>query len=262
MAGGKLKIDIRRQKVLDMLKNEGQVTVNQLSSVLGTTPVTIRNDLDTLAREGRLVRTRGGAVKKTEAVQPDWRLGDGNAIQMREEKTAIAQRVLDYIHDGDTLFINSGTTTQLVAETLSRRRGLHVVTTSLAVASYMTRLPGIHVVLLGGELNANYGFTYGGDAVEQLRRYRPDWCILSVDGVDAEHGITTFHAEEVMIDRMMIDLSKKHIIVADHSKIGRAGFSRICGVHDGLIIITGSGSDRAAQEQMEQAGATVCVVKL
>ncbi len=261
MAGGKLKIDIRRQKILNMLKNEGQVTVKQLSNVLGTTPVTIRNDLDTLAQEARLVRTRGGAVKKTEDVQPDWRITDVSEIQLYEEKAAIAEKVLDYVHNGDTLFINSGTTTLMVAEALSKRRGLHVVTNSLAVASYMTRLPGIHVVLLGGELNANYGFTHGGDAVEQLGRYQPDWCILSVDGVDAEHGITTFHAEEVMIDRMMIEQSKKHIIVADHSKIGRAGFSRICGMHKQLITITSSGCERAALGRMEETGATVCVVK-
>ena len=261
MAGGKLKIDTRRRKILEMLKNEGQVTVKQLSDVFGTTPVTIRNDLDTLALEERLVRTRGGAVKKADDAQPDWYAADINEIYKRAEKAAIAEKVLDYVQNGDTLFINSGTTTLMVAEALSKRHGLHVVTTSLAVASYMTRLPGIHVVLLGGELNANYGFTHGGDAVEQLRRYRSDWCILSVDGVDAENGITTFHAEEVMLDRMMIDQSKRHIIVADHTKIGRAGFSRVCGVHSELIIITDSGCDRSAQEQMEEVGATVCVVK-
>lgn len=261
MAGGKLKIDIRRQKILDILKNEGQVTVKQLSDVLGTTPVTIRNDLDTLAQEERLVRTRGGAVKKADDTQPDWHAADVSEIQRHAEKAAIAEKVLDYIHDGDTLFMNSGTTTLVVAEALSKRRGLHVVTTSLAVANYMTRLPGIHVVLLGGELNANYGFTYGGDAAEQLRRYRPDWCILSIDGVDAEHGITTFHAEEVMLDRMMLDQSQKHIIVADHTKIGRAGFSRVCGVHDQLIIITGSGCDEEALQRMEETGAEICVVK-
>lgn len=261
MAGGRLKIDIRRQKILSMLKKDGQVLVKDLSCQLGTTPVTIRNDLDTLAQEGRLVRTRGGAMKKAEDTQLDWRSADTNSIPMYLEKKAIAQKVLDYIQDGDTLFMNSGTTTLVVAEALSKRRGLHVVTTSLAVAEYMTRLPGIHVVLLGGELNANYGFTHGGDAVEQLRRYRPDWCILSIDGVDADHGITTFHAEEVMIDRMMIDQSKKHIIVADHSKIGRAGFSRICGVHEQLIVITGCGCDEETLQRIEDAGAEVCVVK-
>ena len=258
MATGKLKIDIRRQAIMEQLNREGIVHVAQLSERLGTTPATIRNDLDTLAMEGQLDRIQGGAVRKVKPVE-GW---SGTVAPVGQGRRAIAEAVLSYISDGDTLFINSGTTTMAVAEVLSLRKNLNIVTNSLSVANYLAHQADMRLILLGGELNANYGFTYGGDALEQLSRYQPQWSILSVDGVHPEHGITTYHADEAMIDRTMIARAQKTIIVADHRKIGRVGFSHICGVSEGQILVTDSGCDDAQLERIEVAGAEVHVAEL
>lgn len=258
MATGKLKIDIRRRAILEQLNREGMVQVAQLSAKMGITPATIRNDLDALAMEGQLERIQGGAVRK---VQPAEGWG-GQLAPVGQGRRAIAEAVLSYISDGDTLFINSGTTTMAVAEVLSLRKNLNIVTNSLAVANYLAHQADMRLILLGGELNANYGFTYGGDALEQLSRYQPQWSILSVDGVHPEHGITTYHADEAMIDRTMIARAQKTIIVADHRKIGRVGFSHICGVSEGQILVTDSGCDDAQLERIEVAGAEVHVAEL
>lgn len=253
MATGKLKIDIRRQKILDKLNLEGRVSVAELSKDLDTTPVTIRNDLDVLAEEGRLDRIQGGAVTKSR----NFTQMPGSGILLREEKQAIARMVLDCVRDGDTLFINSGTTSLLVAQALSKRRLINVVTNSLDVAKCMSPFTSIRVVLLGGNLNADYGFTYGGDAVQQLRKYQPEWAILSVDGVDARGGITTYHAEEAMIDRTMMEQAHHTIIAADHRKIGKIGFSHICNISRAHTLITDSGCDEEALALLKQTGATV-----
>lgn len=258
MATGKLKIDIRRRAILEQLNREGMVQVAQLSAKMGITPATIRNDLDALAMEGQLERIQGGAVRK---VQPAEGWG-GQLAPVGQGRRAIAEAVLSYISDGDTLFINSGTTTMAVAEVLSLRKNLNIVTNSLAVANYLAHQADMRLILLGGELNANYGFTYGGDALEQLSRYQPQWSILSVDGVHPEHGITTYHADEAMIDRTMIARAQKTIIVADHRKIGRVGFSHICGVSEGQILVTDSGCDDAQLERIEATGAEVHVAQL
>ena len=258
MATGKLKIDIRRQAILEQLNREGMVQVAQLSEKMGITPATIRNDLDALAMEGQLDRIQGGAVRK---VQPAEGWG-GRLAPVGQGRRAIAEAVLAYISNGDTLFINSGTTTMAVAEVLSLRKNLNIVTNSLAVANYLAHQADMRLILLGGELNANYGFTYGGDALEQLSRYQPQWSILSVDGVHPEHGITTYHADEAMIDRTMIARAQKTIIVADHRKIGRVGFSHICGVSEGQILVTDSGCDDAQLERIEATGAEVHVAQL
>jgi DeoR/GlpR family transcriptional regulator of sugar metabolism len=258
MATGKLKIDIRRQAIMEQLNREGIVQVAQLSERLGATPATIRNDLDTLASEGQLDRIQGGAVRKVKSAE-GW---GGIPAPVGQGRRAIAEAVLSYISDGDTLFINSGMTTMAVAEVLSLRKNLNIVTNSLAVANYLAHQADMRLILLGGELNANYGFTYGGDALEQLKRYQPQWSILSVDGVHPEHGITTYHADEAMIDRTMIARAQKTIIVADHRKIGRVGFSHICGVDAGQILVTDSGCEEVVLEKIENTGATVHVAQL
>ena len=257
MASGKLKIDIRRQAIVEQLNREGIVQVAQLSELLGTTQATIRNDLDTLAAEGQLDRIQGGAVRKVKAAE-GWA---GVATPVGQGRRAIAEAVLSYISDGDTLFINSGTTTMAVAEVLCLRKNLNIVTNSLAVANYLAHQADMRLILLGGELNANYGFTYGGDALEQLNRYQPQWSILSVDGVHPEHGITTYHADESMIDRTMIARAQKTIIVADHRKIGRVGFSHICGVGADQLLVTDGGCEEVVLERIENAGAEVHVAQ-
>lgn len=258
MASGKLKIDIRRQAIMEQLNRDGIVQVAQLSERLGATSATIRNDLDTLAAEGQLDRIQGGAVRKVKAGE-GW---SGIPAPVGQGRRAIAEAVLSYIHDGDTLFINSGMTTMAVAEVLCLRKNLNIVTNSLAVANYLAHQADMRLILLGGELNANYGFTYGGDALEQLSRYQPQWSILSVDGVHPEHGITTYHADEAMIDRTMIARAQKTIIVADHRKIGRVGFSHICGVDAGQILVTDSGCEEVVLEKIQNTGATVHVAQL
>ena len=243
---------------MEQLNREGIVQVAQLSERLGATPATIRNDLDTLAAEGQLDRIQGGAVRKVKASE-GW---SGQSAPVGQGRRAIAEAVLSYIRDGDTLFINSGTTTMAVAEVLCLRKNLNIVTNSLAVANYLAHQADMRLILLGGELNANYGFTYGGDALEQLGRYQPQWSILSVDGVHPEHGITTYHADEAMIDRTMIARAQKTIIVADHRKIGRVGFSHICGIGENQLLITDSGCEEVVLERIEAAGAEVHVAKM
>lgn len=261
MATGKLKIDIRRQAILEQLNRDGQVFVTDLSQQLGITPVTIRNDLDTLAAEGRLERIQGGAIRKYQS--PDtWNQLMGKNTPLQQEKHAIAEAVLDYVSNGDTLFINSGMTTLAVAELLSKRKKLNIVTNSLAVANYLSHQPDVRLILLGGELNANYGFTCGGDALEQLGRYQSDWSIISVDGLHPEHGVTTYHADEALIDRTMIARARKTIFVADHRKIGRVGFSHICNIDPNQILITDSGCDVPMLDRLEKTGLTLHVASV
>lgn len=244
MTGGKLKIDIRRKRILEQLRLEGKVSVAELGELLKVTPVTIRNDLAALEQEGQLIRIQGGAIATPgSGEQPA--LSQSLTDPHTCEKKAIAAAAARLVRDGDTLLINSGSTTELVAEALTARRNLNVVTNSLAVARKLGTVASIRVLLIGGEINAQYGFTHGGDAQEQLQRYQADWAILSVDGVSAAAGITTYHAEEAVVDRMMLRGAKQAMVAADRSKIGRAGFTRVCQCVPGMYLVTDGGDDEA-----------------
>ena len=252
MADSKLKIDIRRDRILELLRQTGKVQVSELSKELGATPVTIRNDLDALERDGYLVRIQGGALLRARSAD-NW-TGAEQAISCLEEKQAIAKAVVAQIPDGSTLFLNSGTTTHCIAAALKDRRNINVVTNSLAVAMELGKQPLIHVLLLGGEINTQHGFTYGIDAEEQLRRYQAGWAILSVDGISAKGGVTSFHAEETTIDRMMIERSKHVIIAADDTKISRTGFTHICDIGPSVKLVTDQKCSRDALEELESLG--------
>lgn len=259
MINSNLKIDIRRKKILETLRRNGKVYVSELSETLGATQVTIRTDLAALESEGHLIRITGGALLspgKRHSIQTE----NTNLKDQYNEKKSIALSVAKFLNDGSTLFINSGTTTQIIAEELKLRKNLNIVTNSLAVATILGDVPSFCVILLGGEINAQYGFTYGGDAQEQLSRYQADWAILSVDSVCASGGITTFHAEEALIDRMMINCAHKTMIAADYTKIGRAGFSRVCECSSNIHLLTNVNADEDRLNEIADLGVEIRLV--
>lgn len=230
---GRAKIDRRRAEILHLLSDEGKVYISDLCTRFGTSPVTIRNDLDTLAEEGKLIRMTGGAVPL-----PAEQVKQEKTIDRREQKKEIALRAAKEIRDGDTLFINSGTTTALFAEELRSKKDLKIVTNSIAIATELASVPSFHVILLGGMIDAQSRFTYGENAQEQIVRFGADVAVLSVDGVSADGEITTCHAEEAIVDRLMIQRATRVLILADAAKIGRTGFSLVCRRDAKIEILT------------------------
>lgn len=237
----KLKIDARRNRIIEILNREGRVQVAPLSEELKATVVTIRSDLDALERDGYLERVPGGAVQTA--------LHYGNRAFLRkktihtEEKKRIAAATSTLIHDGDTILINAGTTTYFVAVELKKYKNLKIVTNSLHIAIELGSTPTFSVILLGGEINSHDAFTYGNDVIGQLKQYKANYAVLSIDGVCAQNGISTLHAEEVLLERTMIERAKETIIVADSGKLSREGFLHVCGLDCVSRLVTDRGAD-------------------
>ena len=246
MAGKSLKIDVRRGKIVALLERDHSVTVAQLSRILGATPVTIRNDLAALEAENRLRRVRGGAI--TPAPQP----GFG---ALSEEKLAIAEAFALRVQENDRLFINSGSTSRAVCHALRRFHSLAIVTNSPPVARMLS--DRFSVVLLGGDLSPDGLFTHGEDALRQLERYQTDWAMLSVDSVSAAEGVSLCHPEECMVSRRMLERAARGVIVADHTKIRRAGFVHICDAAAPLMLVTSRLADADEISALRAAGMEV-----
>ena len=259
MASGKLKIDARRQKILQILNRDGQVRVAELSKLLDATPVTIRNDLDALEKDGFLERIQGGAVQSVgNAYQIDF-------LQRRQQNGAVKKRlaaaVTEMIRDGDTILLNSGTTTYYVAVELKKRKNLNIVTNSISAAAELGDHPTFRVILLGGDINAQYSFTHGSDAQAQLRNYRADYCILSVDGISSETGVTTYHAEEAVMDRLMIERAACTIVAAESRKLGREGFSHVCEASEIDWLVTDAALEQTAAEELQKKNIRIRITK-
>jgi len=247
-----LKIDVRRRRILEILSRDGQVDINRLSRQLGATTVTIRSDLNALEADGYLERFHGGAVQSVQNYQHTQflrRRKDNLPIKKRIARLAAAM-----IPDGATLMINSGTTAYETAMALKWHKNLNIVTNSLMAASELGAHPSFRVIMLGGDINTEYAFTYGADAENQLRRYRADYALLSVSGLHVRRGITTYHAQEAMLDRLMMERSGKTIIVADHSKLGNEGFSHVSDLQRKQILVTDMLADPAYLTQLSAEG--------
>jgi len=252
---GELKIDARRKKILELLRRDGQVRVSQLSEQLGTTAATIRSDLDALERDGYMERTQGGAIQ---SMRNYYNMDFQHRKQEHmEKKRAIAAAAADMVQDGNTLFINSGTTTYFIAVELRKRKNLNIVTNSISVAVELGDVPSFRVLLLGGEINVQYSFTYGETAREQLSHFRSDYAILSIDGVNPGTGLTTYHAEESVIDRTMMEQAKQTVIVADSTKLGHESFSHVSELTSAIRLITDEYADRTLAAKIAQKGVQI-----
>lgn len=229
-------VDKRRNSILEIVNREGKVKVSQLVRVFNISEVTIRNDLIEMERERKLRRFHGGAISIKSAYS-DLSINDRMDVN-KEEKKRIAQYVSGLINDGDTIMIDSGTTTCYIAKELAEKNNLTIVTNALLIAKEFFCNNTINVILVGGNLDLQYQFTAGNDTVVQLQKYRADKMIIATDGISAKHGLTTYHYKEVDVSRQMIERANEVIAVADDSKIGREGFAFITSLDSIDILVT------------------------
>ena len=134
--------------------------------------------------------------------------------------------------------MNAGTTLTYVLRALRSKKNISIVTNSVQNATEAALYPDFNVILLGGELDSKYQFTYGRDAIHQLENYHATKCILSVDGISAESGLTLYYSNEAELARKMMESSDVSIVVADSSKLGKNVFARITDASKTDILVT------------------------
>ena len=228
--------DDRRKKILEMINRDGSVKVTGLSKLFDISEVTIRTDLADMEYKGLLTRVHGGAVS---SYKPYYSMSLNQRMSTnQEQKEIIAQKIAGMIEDNDTIMLNSGTTTLLVFRALPQNLNLSIVTNSISIALEGTANPNFNIILLGGLINSKYQFTFGDDAIRQLKSYHADKLILSVDGIDSEHGFSTYYDKEAEIDRIMLQQSSVNIVAADHSKFDRCAFTKISDLSVADYIVT------------------------
>lgn len=261
MADGKIEemnIEKRRNKIMELLTQKGKVKVVELSKLFGISEVTIRNDLSELEEAGLLERIHGGAVSTHKAY---YNMSFHDRMRTNEaEKREIAAACASMISDGDTIMINSGTTTLFAIQELRSVKNLTIVTNSLSIAQEVINFNKANVILLGGNFNVQYQFTYGDDTLNQLKKYKADKLILSADGVSAEEGVTTYHYLESEVNRQMISRVNQTIVVADYTKIGRASFAHIDLIENIDFVITNKKASCDEIELIREKGVEVKLV--
>lgn len=253
-----LDIENRRKKILEMLNKEGKVKVVVLSKIFGISEVTARGDLDVLEESGLLERIHGGAVSTYKTyfnMTFRDRLGTN-----KDEKKRIAVEAASMIADGDTIMLGSGTTPLFVLKELKDKKNLVIVTNSLPVVQEASYSNINHVILLGGNVNLQYQFTYGDDTINQLKKYKADKLLISSDGISAEFGLTTYHHLEAEMSRQMIECVNKTIAIADYTKIGRASFSHIESIDKIDCLISNKNANKDEIEAIKDKGTEIRLI--
>ncbi len=247
----------RRAKILEILESEGQVSVIKLSKKFNVSTVTIRNDLDQLEQKNLLVRTRGGALK-VHRVGIDFHLYEKQK-KMLNEKRLIGKKASELINEGDTIIIDSGSTTLEVAKNLKHFNNLTVLSNALNIAAELAGLENIMFIMLGGHLR-NKSLSFVGPISEQiLKNHYCDKVFLGVDGIDSTYGISTPNTEEAYLNKIMIENSKEIIVVADSSKFLKRCFSYIAPIERISTIVTDNKIPEEEYKRLKNNGIQVII---
>lgn len=215
----------RRQKILEMIKEDGHAKVLQLSKIFKVTEVTIRQDLEKLEKEGFVEREHGGAFLKNVDIQVK-----SISLQNQDflaEKAAIAKKALEHIHDGDTIILDSGSTTTEIARNIRGFKNLTVITNALNIALMLGADPGINLIVTGGEFKAPTLSLTGQKAADFFDKLHVDKLFLATAGITLKSGLTYPSISDIVVKRAMIECTDVVYLVADSSKIGKSSFASL-----------------------------------
>lgn len=216
----------RQAKVLEIVSRDGEVAVETLAGMFDVSLETVRRDLEALASTGALHKVRGGARRIRLATEGSHR---ERLVEHADAKAEIGRKLSELIEDGDTLFMDTGTTTLACADALAAHAGLTVITNSLRIAQRLGEQPVDHrLFLLGGAYGADNSQTVGSLVIEQIERFQADHAVLTVAAIDAEAGAMDADFDEAQIARTMIANARSAIVLANARKLGRRAAFSVC----------------------------------
>src|SRR5256884_1281250 len=231
-----------------------------MAGQLGTTEITVRRDLRAMAKDGLVMRARGGAILPAPiGHEPSY---SEKARQAAAEKASIARAAVEMIRPGDSILLGPGTTTQALAKLLVDFPELTVVTNSLLVAQALMEASRVEVILTGGTLRRSIHALVGPATEDSVRALRASQAFISGNGFTAARGLSTPSPVVAATDRALAGAAQHVVVLADHTKIGRETMCQTVPAARVQTLITDSLSDRAELESIHGAGVEVLVAAL
>ncbi len=253
MEGISMAMAERRERIVDYINSEGTVTFSQLKETFpDVSEMTLRTDLKTLDQQHLIIRVHGGAKSVGFAVGTDdllaRRVGRRSA-----EKSVIAQKAVELVRPGHTIFIDSGSTTTALAAAMEDM-DLLVFTNSLTVASELSRLEHTQTFVIGGHLNRYSKSTIGARAVEAVRLLTFDRVFLGVTGYQRGEGFSCGSDDEAVFKSTLVSRAHKCVVLMDSSKEGRPSTFRVCSLSNVNTVVSDGGLSNDFAAACEDAG--------
>jgi DeoR family transcriptional regulator, aga operon transcriptional repressor len=248
----------RRRAIFETLNRDGRVLVTELARQFDTSQVTIRKDLEILHSHGMLHRTHGGALPAREGVLEDPTLREKEKLH-RREKLRIAEAAAHMVKEGQVLILDSGTTTTAIARALRTFHNITIVTNAVNIAAELSGTD-VEVILTGGTLRKNSFSLVGPIAEDTLRRLSADILFLGVDGFDVQYGLSTPNLLEAKVNRVMVEIARRTVVVCDASKFGRRSLSLILPPSSVHEVISDHGIPKPDLRTLKKSGIEVTIV--
>lgn len=247
----------RQSIILELLIQHNSILVTDLATHLNVSSVTIRKDLTDLEREKKLYRNHGKAI----LIDPyiDNRNVSEKEKLYVEEKRLIGMKAASLITPKDSILIASGTTMHALARSIVPADELTVITASMEVSNILASEKNIYIIQLGGILRHSSLSVVWKYAENILADFSCSKLFIGVDGIDLDFGITTTNMMEASLNRVMMQTAQKTIVLADSSKFGRRGFSKIADMEDVDHIITDSHIPPSTALRLEEMGIEVTI---
>jgi DeoR family transcriptional regulator, aga operon transcriptional repressor len=248
----------RRRSILEQIHQDGRVLVTDLAEHFQTSQITIRKDLEVLDGQGLIQRTHGGALPVRDGALLDPSLREKEKLH-RKEKLRIAAAAAKLVEEGQSILLDSGTTTTAVARALKDFAKLTVITNAINIAAELAGAR-VEVILTGGTLRKNSFSLVGPLAEQTIRQLSADILFLGVDGFDTKAGLFTPNVLEAQVNRCMVEVTRKTIAVCDSSKFGRRSLCNIMPASAVQQVITDKNISKQDLHALRDAGVSVTLV--
>ncbi|HAT2760729.1 TPA: DeoR family transcriptional regulator [Citrobacter freundii] len=251
----------RREQIIQRLRQQGSVQVNDLSLFFGVSTVTIRNDLAFLEKQGIAVRAYGGALiceSNAPVVEPS--VEDKSSLNTAV-KRSIARAAAELIQPGHRVILDSGTTTYEIARLMRQHTNVIAMTNGMNVANALLEAEGVELLMTGGHLRRQSQSFYGDQAEQSLQNYHFDMLFLGVDAIDLERGVSTHNEDEARLNRRMCEVAERIIVVTDSTKFNRSSLHKIIDTQRIHTIIVDEGILEESLQELRRSGVEVIIVE-
>jgi DeoR family transcriptional regulator, glycerol-3-phosphate regulon repressor len=251
------KTDQRQALLLARIRELGSVSVAELAQQLRVSEETIRRDARVLDQRGEVVKLHGSLVAPHQSGEAPFER------RMRENvaaKRAISRCAVQLVEDGDSLMIETGTTTSIFAQELRVKRGLTIVTNSSDIARTLAVVNGNKVYMAGGELRAESGAAFGPSAVEFIGRFKVRHAFITATAIDPVHGIMDSAFDEAELAQKALSIADNRVVLSDSTKFGKAALVKVCGYDMIDRLITDGPPHTALADALVRANVAVSVV--
>lgn len=246
----------RQSNILRMVKLHGTCPIVELANDLGVSDETIRRDVRLLSDEGMVVKVHGAIIAPDHLREGPFQI---RLKENREEKIRIAERAAALVGHGESIMLDTGTTTAYLAQALAGHRNLLAVANSFEVARMLPNREGNRVYMAGGEIRADDGAAFGDSANEFASRFQVDRGFLSIGAISETNGLMDNELWEADYSRVIIRQATEVVVVADHSKFGKRSLVRVCDFDDIDILVTSAQPPPAVTARLEAAGVDVVI---